>query len=76
MIITVKTNEDGKPYIVMEKGNGHAPINRNKGKSLIDFPSSFVVVDLETTGFDPFYEEIIEMSAIKIESGKATSVFS
>lgn len=76
MIITVKTNEDGKPYVVIEKGNGLSPINRNKGKSLIDFPSSFVVVDLETTGFDPFYEEIIEMSAIKIEDGKTASVFS
>lgn len=76
MIIAVKNDENGKPYVVIEKGNGHDPIIRNKGKSLIDFPTSFVVVDLETTGFDPFYEEIIEISAIKFENNQPISVFS
>ena len=76
MIITIKNDENGKPCVIFEKGNGHDPIIRNKGKSLIVFPTSFVVVDLETTGFDPFYEEIIEMSAIRIEDGKVVSVFS
>lgn len=46
-----------------------AKIEREKGKSLIDFPSSYVVIDLETTGLDPFFDEIIEIGALKVENG-------
>ncbi len=40
-----------------------------KGRSLIEFPNDYVVIDLETTGLDVQYAEIIEMSALKIENG-------
>ena len=36
-----------------------------KGRSLIDFPDEFCVVDLETSGLDPEYDYIIEVGAIK-----------
>ena len=36
-----------------------------KGKSLIDFPTDFCVVDLETTGFIPEFDSIIEIGALK-----------
>ena len=37
----------------------------HKGKSIIDFPNNYTVIDIETTGFDPTYDSIIELSAIK-----------
>ncbi|MBD5504126.1 MAG: exonuclease [Lachnospiraceae bacterium] len=76
MIISIEYDETGKPNVVFNNGNGHDPASRKKGKSLLAFTDSFVVIDLETTGFDPYYNEIIEMSAIKVESGTQTAIFS
>lgn len=58
------------------ENNTRVPVSRYKGKSLIDFPVSFVVIDVETTGLDSIYDYIIEMSAIKIVDGIPSSVFS
>ena len=44
-----------------------------KGQSLSE---SFVVFDLETTGFSPEKNRIIEIGAVKVESGKITDRFS
>ena len=49
---------------------------RNKGKSLIDFPSNYTVIDTETTGLDPSFDSIIEIGAIKIRDGKIEETFS
>lgn len=46
-----------------------------KGKSLLCFPDSYVVIDIETTGLSPAYEEIIELAALKVENGKPVSSF-
>lgn len=46
-----------------------------KGFSLLDFPDKFVCIDLETTGFSPEYDEIIEIAALKVENGKITDKF-
>lgn len=48
----------------------------HKGKSIIDFPLSFTVIDIETTGLSPEYDEIIELSAVRIENGQTTCSFS
>lgn len=49
---------------------------RNKGKSLVTFPASFTVVDIETTGLDATVDNIIELSAVKVKDGKVTDTFS
>lgn len=51
------------------------PIKRNKGKSLLDFPSDYVMIDVETTGLSPEYDSIIEISAIKVVDNVATDTF-
>ena len=47
----------------------------NKGSSLLAFPASFSVIDIETTGLSPYYDEIIELSAIKVIDGAVTDKF-
>ena len=55
-------------------GNNPAP-KRNKGKSLNEFPSDFCVVDLETTGLNPVYDEIIEVGLLKVRDNKVIDSF-
>ena len=46
-----------------------------KGKSLIDFPQEYCIVDLETTGFSPNYDSIIEIGAIKYKNNMIVDKF-
>lgn len=48
----------------------------HKGKSLIAFPNDFCVVDLETTGFSPQYNEIIEFAALRVRDGRVVDSLS
>ena len=45
-------------------------IERNKGKSLLEVPVDYTVVDIETTGFSSMYNEIIEIGCIKYRADK------
>lgn len=47
-----------------------------KGHSLLDFPDSYVVVDVETTGLNPSQDHIIEVGALKVVNGEVTSSYS
>ncbi|MBP3873857.1 MAG: PolC-type DNA polymerase III [Lachnospiraceae bacterium] len=46
------------------------------GKSGQSFTDAFVVFDLETTGFSPVSDRIIEIGAVRIEDGEITGRFS
>lgn len=48
-------------------------VTRSAGQSL-DVP--FVVFDIETTGFSPLKNQIIEIGAVRVEKGKVTDRFS
>lgn len=51
-------------------------VREHKGSSIIDFPDTYVVVDVETTGLSPSYDDIIEIGAVKIVGGKISDTFS
>lgn len=46
-----------------------------KGNSIIDFPKDFVVVDIETTGFSPTNDKIIEIAAVRVRDRVITDTF-
>lgn len=48
---------------------------KQKGKSITLPLQDFTVVDLETTGLDPRYDEIIEAAALKCRGGEVTDSF-
>ncbi|MFR5004065.1 MAG: exonuclease domain-containing protein [Thomasclavelia ramosa] len=56
----------GKPHIKREL----------KGTSIILLPNEYVILDLETTGLDPFCDEIIEISCLKIKDDNIISKYS
>jgi len=53
----------------------HETMREYKGKRLVGFPDDYVVIDIETTGFNPKLNEIIEIGAVKVRNNKITSVF-
>ena len=47
----------------------------HKGTSLLSFPDTYVVIDIETTGLDPHFDEIIELAGIKYAGSVETGRF-
>ncbi|KRL44834.1 DNA polymerase III [Companilactobacillus mindensis DSM 14500] len=43
-------------------------IVRKKGESQLFFPNEYTLIDLETTGYDPRWDHIIEIGAIKVRN--------
>lgn len=59
------------PNITREYGTKR----ENKGKSIISFPKNYVMIDIETTGLDPRYNEIIELSALRVKGDEITESY-
>ena len=76
MFISIGIDENGRPYINTSGGTGEKVAREGKGKSVIAFPASYTVIDIETTGLDPRFCDIIEIAAVKYSSGEKIDVFS
>ena len=68
--VSVSLNGEISDIITSKKKN-----TRLKGNSIIEFPVNYVVIDIETTGYDPFYDEIIEVAAIRYKENKQADRF-
>lgn len=49
---------------------------RQKGTIISSLPDDYVVIDLETTGFDPKWCDIIEIAALKVKNNIIVDTFS
>ncbi len=63
-------NADGKISIFHENKEN---IVRNKGKSLLSLPTHYTIIDIETTGLNPNFDEIIEFAALKVENNEVVN---
>ena len=49
--------------------------DKMRGESSRKLPADYVVIDIETTGFDPRTQEIIELSAVKVRNDAVVDQF-
>ena len=51
-------------------------LGKRKGKQRREYVPDYVLYDLETTGISSLYDEVIEISAVKVRNGKIVDEFS
>lgn len=57
-------------------GENRPTTRPGKGESYIGFPKNFVIVDLETTGLFPEYDDIIEVACLRVRNLQVVDAFS
>lgn len=60
--------ENGAPFVNTLFGSGKIS-REKKGKSLLKTVNDYTALDIETTGLDPFFDEIIEIGAVRVRGG-------
>lgn len=77
LIYSAEIDENGEIHLTVQNdSNSSATAREEKGKSIIDFPSDYCVLDLETTGLSPCYDDIIEIAILKIRNDEIVDKFS
>lgn len=70
MNIYFEVSEEGMLSIKYDK-----PMVRNKGTSLLDQINKYCVIDIETTGFNTRFDDIIEVGALKVVDNNVVETF-
>lgn len=66
--------KDGK-LTISDAAEKTENVRAAKGRSLLECVSEYTAVDIETTGLNPKYDDIIEIGAVKFRGGKAEESF-
>lgn len=56
--------------------DGDRPCREHKGKSLLELPDSYCVIDTETTGLSPTYDSLIEVAACRVQNNEIVDTYS
>lgn len=71
-----KNLENGKIFYSKMGGDRMPTVREFKGNSIIDFPDNYCAIDIETTGYSPEWNEIIELAAVRVENKKVVDTYS
>ena len=71
-----ENNKDDNSQITFDILGNIQKKEKSKGINLNKFVDNYVLVDIETTGFSPIKDDIIEIGAIKVEENKIINKYS